>query len=62
MTKEAARIQGQRRRLFRCNYGPEELATMTNALVEEDEPKGLTTTKEALAGEEEEMKRGSEHL
>ena len=37
-TAEAARIQGRRRRLWRCNYGTEELSITTEVLTEEDEP------------------------
>ena len=37
-TTEAARIQGRRRRLGRFNDGLEELATMTDASAEEDDP------------------------
>ena len=37
-------IWGQHRRLRRCDDGPEELATMTEALAEEDEPEVSTKT------------------
>ena len=36
-TTEAARIQGQRQRLWRCDDRPGELATTTQASSEEDE-------------------------
>ena len=35
---EASRIQGRQRILRRCDDRPEELATMTEVLSEEDEP------------------------
>ena len=40
-------IRGQRRRLRRCDNGPEELATTVEVSAEEYEPKVLTTTTEA---------------
>ena len=46
-TPETARIRGRRRRLRRCDDGPDELATTTEASAEEDEPEVLTTTTEA---------------
>ena len=51
---QAANIRGQKWRLERCNGGTEELVTMMEALVEEDDTKNLTTTTEALAEEVEE--------
>ena len=49
----AARIQGQQRRLRRCDDGPEELATMTEATAEEDDLEYSTTMMEASAEESE---------
>ena len=40
-------IRGRRRRLMRRDDGPEELATMTEASAEEDEPEVSTMTTEA---------------
>ena len=55
MTTEAARIWGRRRRLRRHNDGPDELTTMTEASVDEYEPKLLTTTMDSLTEEAEVM-------
>ena len=46
-TTGAARIRGRQRRMRSCDDGPEELVTTTEASVEKDEPKDLTTTIEA---------------
>ena len=59
---EGLDIQGRQRRLRRRNYGPEELATTTEALAEEDEHEVLTTTTEASAEEAEETACPSESL
>ena len=56
------RVQGQQYRLRRCDDGPEELATMPEALAEEDEPEVSTTTTEASDEEAEESMRPSEYL
>ena len=56
------RIWGQQLSLRRRDDGPELLATSTEALAEEDEPKDSTTKKDALGEEAEETKRPSERL
>ena len=61
-TTEAARIQGPRWRLGRCNDRPKALKTTTEASTEENEPDDLTTTTEASAEESEETTRLSERL
>ena len=48
-TTEASGIWGRRQRLRRRYDRPEELATTTGALAEEDEPEVSTTTMEASA-------------
>ena len=55
-------VQGQQRRLWRRDDGPEELATTTEASSEEDDPEVLTTTTEASSEESEETTRPSERL
>ena len=55
-------IQGQQRMLRHIDYGPEELATTTQALAEEYDPEDLTTTTEASAEEAEETMRLSKRL
>ena len=59
---EGSEIRGQQRRLLGYNDGPEELATTTEALVEEDEPEVSTTTTEASIEESEDTTRQSERL
>ena len=59
---EGSETQGRRRRLRRRNNRPGELATMTEASAEEDEPEASTTKTEALAEEVEETMRLSESL
>ena len=61
-TTEAARIWGQKRRLWRCNDKPEKLATMTEALVEKYDPEESTKMTKALAEEGEETTRLKECL
>ena len=61
MSKELD-IWGQQRRLRRRDYGPEELATMTEASTEEDEAEVLTTTLEASDDKAKETTLLSEHL
>ena len=56
------RVQRQRKRLRRCDDGPEEFATMAEASAEGDEPKDSTTTTEASSEEAEETTRLSERL
>ena len=56
---EGSEIQGQRLRLRRRKYRPEELATKMEASAEEDDPEVLTKTMEASAEEEEETTRPS---
>ena len=41
---KVSEIREQRRRLLRRNDGPEELATTTEASIEEDEPEVMTKT------------------
>ena len=53
---------GQQQRLRRLDDGPEKLATMTEALVEEDEPNVKTTTTKASDEEAEETTCPSERL
>ena len=55
-------IRGRQQRLLRCNDGPEELATTTEASVEEDEPEILTTTTEASIEKVEDTMPPSERL
>ena len=50
-TAEVARIQGQQRRLWRRNDGPEKLATTMEALEEKEYPEESTTTTEVAAEE-----------
>ena len=59
---EGLEIQGRRQRLGRRDNGTEELVTTTETLTEEDKPKVLTTTTDALAKEVEETTRQSERL
>ena len=60
MTAEAANIWGQQQRLRRCDDGPEKLATMAEALTEEDETEESTAKTEASEEEGEETTRPSE--
>ena len=55
-------IQGQQRRLWRCDNRPEELATTMEDLAEENDPEVLTATTQASAEEAEETTRPSECL
>ena len=48
--------------MLRCDDGPEELSTTTEASAEEDEPEVLTTTMEASIEEAEDTTRPSERL
>ena len=59
---DGSEIQGRRRRLRRCDEGPEELVTTTEALEEEDEPEVLAMKTEAYAEEAEKTTRPSERL
>ena len=59
---EEAMIRGRRRRLWRCDDRPEELATTTQALAEKYEPDVLTMTTEASIEEAEYTTRPSERL
>ena len=59
---EAERIWGRRRRLWRRDDGPKELATTTEASTEEYDPKVSTTITEVSAEEAEEMTRLRERL
>ena len=61
-TAEAERIWGQQRRLQRCDDGPKELATTTEALAEEDEPEVSMTKTEASIKDSEDTMRPSERL
>ena len=54
-------IWGQQQRLWRCDDGPEELATTMVASAEEDDPEDSTTT-EASAEEAEDTPRLIERL
>ena len=57
---EAERIWGRQWRLWRCDDGPEELATTTEVSEEEYDPEVLTTTTEVSDKEVEETTRPSE--
>ena len=59
---EGLDIWGRRRRLQRCDDGPEELATTTEASAEEDDPEVSTMTTYASDEELEETKSPSELL
>ena len=59
---KGSEIWVRRRRLRRCNDGPEELETTAEASEEEDEPEVSTMTTEASAEEAEETTRLSERL
>ena len=59
---EAARIQGQGRKLRRHDDGPEESVTAMEASSDRDDPEDSMTTTEASAEEEEETTRLIERL
>ena len=61
-TTEASINWGQQQRLRRLDDGPEKLATMAEALIEEDEPDVSTTTTKASDEEAEETTCPSERL
>ena len=59
---KVSEIQGRRRMLLRCNDGPYELATTTDASSEEDKPEVSTKTTEASIEEAEDTTHLSESL
>ena len=59
---EGSNIWGRRWRMLRCDDGPYELYTTTEALAEDDDPGVLTTTNEASIEEAEDTTHLSELL
>ena len=59
---EGLEILGQQRRLLHCNNGPQELATATEALAEENDTEVSMMTTEASIEEAEDTTRLSERL
>ena len=59
---EGSDIRGRHWWMLHHNDGPDKLATMTEALAEEDYPEFLTATTEASFEEAEDTTRPGEHL